>query len=277
MTRFCFVTLFPEFFEGPMSVSIVGRAVESGALGWDTVNPRDLARDRHRSVDDTPYGGGAGMLMKPTVMADAVTAARVLTPNAPVILMSPQGAPFTQSHAAHLAAGEGAIFVCGRYEGVDERFVERYVDYEVSLGDFVLSGGEPAAFAVADAVVRLLPGAVGNAESVVDESFSAPRLEQPQFTRPKRFEGLTVPEVLTSGDHARVHAWREAASMLRTQARRPDLAAKPGAQKDLPRAARGLEVPEWCVRPRHLPPADGGFIRGDEDAGTPRNPAEIES
>ncbi len=248
-----FVSLFPEFFDAPMGVSIVGRAVEQGALRWVSVNPRDFAIGRHRSVDDTPYGGGAGMLMRPNVMADAVAHARTECPGAPVVLMSPQGARFNQSHAEKLAAGPGMILVCGRYEGVDERFVERCVDFEVSIGDFVLSGGEPAAFMITDAVTRLLPGALGNAESAVEESFSSGVLEHPQFTRPRDFEGLPVPDALCSGDHARVARWRRHASLLRTAARRPDLLtpadlAEIEALSDASRAT----VPSWQIQARHL-------------------------
>lgn len=248
-----FVTLFPEFFDGPMGCAIPSRAVASGALTWDTVNPRDFARDRHRSVDDTPYGGGAGMLMRPEPLADAIAAARRRRPGALTLLLSPQGRRLDQEQVAALAREPALILVSGRYEGVDERVIERCVDAEVSIGDFVLSGGEPAALCLADAVVRLLPGVLGNADSVVEESFSTPLLEFPQFTRPAEFDGLAVPPVLRSGDHGRVARWRRKASLLRTEARRPDLATAEITRKDrkLLEDSR-LDVPAWTVAPRHL-------------------------
>jgi tRNA (guanine37-N1)-methyltransferase len=247
--KISFVSLFPEFFDGPMGLSIPGRAVRTGVVRWEAVDPRDFASGRHRTVDDAPYGGGAGMVMRPDVMGAAVEWARARNAGAPVILLSPQGAPFRQSHARALAALDGIILVCGRYEGVDERFVDTHVDAEISLGDFVLSGGEPAALAVADAVIRLVPGALGNEASVVEESFSRPLLEHPQFTRPAEYAGRSVPEALTSGDHGRVDRWRARAAWLRTLARRPDLAEAHGTP---PTQKRPEQIDDWLIAPRHL-------------------------
>ena len=242
------VTLFPAIFRA-LDHSIPGRALASGALVLERIDPRDFATDKHRTVDDSPYGGGAGMVMRPDVLADAVEFARLGNPAAPVIYLSPQGAPFAQRHAEHLATLSGFILVCGRYEGVDERFIRRCVDFEVSLGDFVLTGGEPAALCVIDAVTRLLPGVLGNDASAVEESFGAGLLEHPQFTRPRVFEGEDVPAVLVSGDHGRVAGWRRAAAVQRTQARRPDLL---GGETGAGGATSADPIPDWMVDPRHL-------------------------
>ena len=238
------LTLFPSYFEGPLSTSILGRARKAGVAGVRCVDIRDFASTRHRRVDDTPYGGGAGMVMRAPELAAATDWSRARAPGAPVIYLSPQGAPFRQSHARWLAEQPGMVLVCGRYEGVDERWIERHVDLEISVGDFVLTGGEAAAVCVVDAVVRLLPGALGNAASASDESFSHGMLEYPQFTRPATFEGLEVPDVLLSGDHGRISAWREKLSLARTSARRPDL---------LEGAAPEVEDGEaWLVKKRHV-------------------------
>jgi len=252
------VTLFPEFFAGPLSLSIPGRAEAAGAARWAYFNPRDFATNRHRTVDDTPYGGGAGMVMRPAELAAAVEAARAALPGAPVILMTPQGRPVSQPLAGSLARGSGIILVCGRYEGVDERFVERHVDLEVCVGEAVLSGGEPAALCLLDAVVRLLPGVLGNASSLEQESFGSDRLEYPQFTRPVAYEGLGVPEVLSGGDHAAVAKWRQKAALLRTVARRPDLLSRSpltAAEQKLLNDSR-VQVEPWLVTPRHTLPGD---------------------
>lgn len=221
--KITFVTLFPEFFEGPLTTSIPARAQSAGQLEVTFVNPRDFATNVHRTVDDKPYGGGAGMVMRPVELAQAIDRAAPEPARAHRVYLSPQGAPFDQKRARQLAGLEHLVLVCGRYEGVDERVITTRIDEEISVGDFVLSGGEPAAFCVADAVIRLLSGALGNEESIEDESFSAGLLEYPQFTRPASFEGHEVPEVLLSGDHGRVARWRRKVSLLRTMERRPDL------------------------------------------------------
>ena len=216
------LTLFPRMLLAPLEESILGKAREKGILRVQVTDIRDFAQGRHRVTDDVPYGGGAGMVMKPEPLVAAIEAARQRNPKARVLLLSPQGRRFTQPVAEELAAETALILVCGRYEGVDER-VAGFIDGELSLGDFVLTGGEPAALAVIDAVARLLPGALGNEESARNESFSEGLLEGPQYTRPPEFRGLKVPEVLLSGDHARIAHWRREQSVLRTQERRPDL------------------------------------------------------
>ncbi len=219
------LTLFPELFEPFFQTSIIGRARRTGALAPHLVQIRDFATDRHRSVDDTPYGGGAGMVMKPDVLAAAVQAAEAGHGRAHRIFLTPQGAPLTQSKVVRLAAEDHLLLVCGRYEGIDERFRERYIDEEISLGDFVLAGGEIAAMALIEAVGRLLPGVMGNQESAGDESFSLGGLEYPHYTRPRIFEGLDVPGPLLEGDHAAIRAYRRKQALLRTAHRRPDLLA----------------------------------------------------
>jgi tRNA (guanine37-N1)-methyltransferase len=219
------LTLFPEMFPGPLGVSLAGRALISGLWALEARDIRDSATDKHRSVDDTPAGGGPGMVLRADVLAAAIDAADV-TPEVPRLLMSPRGRPLTQSLVRELASGAGALIVCGRFEGVDQRVIEGRGLEEVSIGDYVLSGGEIAAMALIDACVRLLPGVMGKAESGADESFSAGLLEYPQYTRPQSFEGAPIPEILVSGDHAKVAAWRRAEAEALTQARRPDLWAK---------------------------------------------------
>ena len=217
------LTLFPRMIAAPLEESILGKARAAGLLRVDVTDIREFAEGKHRVTDDVPYGGGAGMVMKPEPLVAAIEAAKARQPSARVILMSPQGARFTQEKAQELSGRESLILVCGRYEGVDER-VLKFVDEEISLGDFVLTGGEFAALAVIDAAARLLPGVLGNAESAVQESFSGEGLlEGPQYTRPPEFRGLRVPEVLLSGDHARIAGWRREQAMARTRERRPDL------------------------------------------------------
>nr|WP_269751181.1 tRNA (guanosine(37)-N1)-methyltransferase TrmD [Acuticoccus mangrovi] len=218
------MTLYPDMFPGPLGAALAGRALREGLWRLDAVNIRDFATDRHRSVDDTPAGGGPGMVMRADVMAAAIDAAPTVGPR---LLMSPRGRPFSQRMAEELAAGEGATLVCGRFEGVDERVIEARGLTEVSIGDYVLSGGEVAALVILDAVVRLLPGVMGNAQSASEESFSDGLLEHPQYTRPAIWEGRAIPDVLTSGDHARVAQWRRAARERLTAERRPDLIRKP--------------------------------------------------
>ncbi len=221
MWRATVLTIFPEMFPGPLGVSLAGKALASGLWALDAVDIRAHATDRHRTVDDTPAGGGPGMVMKADVLVRAVDA--VPADGRPRLLMSPRGAPLTQARVKALAAGGGALIVCGRFEGVDERLVEARQFEEISAGDYVLSGGEIAAMAVIDACVRLIPGVMGKEASGADESFSEVLLEYPQFTRPAVFEGRPIPEVLTGGDHAKVAAWRRAEAERLTRERRPDL------------------------------------------------------
>ena len=225
--RIDIVTLFPQMFQGPFAESIISRAVERQLLDIKLYNPRDYTEDKHHIVDDYPYGGGAGMVMKPEPLFETVEAVKALseTPS-PVVLLTPQGRLFNQQIAQELAQHERIILVCGRYEGVDERVVEHLATDEISIGDYVLSGGEPAAVVVVDAVVRLLPGVLGSAESALDDSHVRGLLEYPQYTRPPEFRGWTVPPVLLSGNHAEVASWRLEQSLLRTLKRRPDLLAK---------------------------------------------------
>jgi tRNA (guanine37-N1)-methyltransferase len=225
------LTLFPEMFPGPLSVSLAGKALASGLWALEARDIRDSATDRHRSVDDTPAGGGPGMVLRADVLAAAIDAAEVAL-DRPRLLMSPRGRPLTQSEVVELATGPGPLIVCGRFEGVDERVIANRRLEEVSIGDYVLSGGEIAALALIDACVRLLPGVMGKPGSGVEESFAGGLLEYPQYTRPQEFEGLPIPEVLTSGDHAKVAAWRLAEAEALTRARRADLwAAKNSGQK----------------------------------------------
>jgi tRNA (guanine37-N1)-methyltransferase len=215
------VTLFPEMFAGPFGHSIIGRAIEQGRLTVGFVNPRDFSADRHRTVDDYPYGGGPGMVMKPEPLFLAVESVKSAASD--VILMSPAGRVFSQPIAAELARREHLIFVCGHYEGVDDRVREHLITAELSIGDYVLTGGELAAMVIVDAVARLLPGVLGHAESAGDESHSQGLLEYPQFTRPPEFRGWPVPEILLSGDHGKVATWRRRRSLERTADVRPDL------------------------------------------------------
>jgi len=216
------LTLFPEMFPGPLGVSLAGKALASGIWQLAARDIRASATDRHRSVDDTPAGGGPGMVLRADVLAAAIDAAQVPV-GVPRLLMSPRGRPLAQSHVAELAGGPGALIVCGRFEGVDQRVITARGLEEISVGDYVLSGGEIAAMAVIDACVRLLPGVMGDAGSIAEESFSGGLLEYPQYTRPQEFEGLPIPPILTSGDHAAVAAWRLAEAEALTRERRPDL------------------------------------------------------
>lgn len=217
------LTLFPEMFPGPLGHSLAGRALASRLWALDAANIRDAATDRHRSVDDTPFGGGAGMVMRPDVVDAAVA---LVADGRPLIYLTPRGRPFVQADADRLAAGPGVVLLCGRYEGVDQRVIEARGFGEVSVGDYVLSGGELAAMAVLDAAVRLLPGVMGAAESAVEESFSQLLLEYPHYTRPAEWQGRRVPDVLLSGHHAAVAAWRREQAERVTRDRRPDLWAR---------------------------------------------------
>lgn len=215
------LTLFPEMFPGPLACSLAGRALEDGIWALETVDIRAFASDKHASVDDAPFGGGPGMVMRPDVV-DAALEGGART-DGPVIYLSPRGRPLDQARVAKLADERAATLLCGRYEGLDERVLEARDVEEVSLGDFVLSGGEPAAIALIDACVRLLPGVLGEAESLAEESFAAGLLEYPQYTRPQDWSGRTVPEVLLSGHHEKIRQWRRARAEDITRKRRPDL------------------------------------------------------
>ena len=219
------LTLFPEMFPGPLGISLAGKALATGLWRLEARDIRNSAIDKHRSVDDTPAGGGPGMVLRADVLAAAIDAADI-APDRPRVLMSPRGRPLTQALVRQFADGPGPLIVCGRFEGVDQRVIEARNLEEVSIGDYVLSGGEIAAMALIDACVRLLPGVMGKAESAAEESFSASLLEYPQYTRPQLFEGRSIPDILTSGDHAKVAAWRRAEAEALTRARRPDLRAE---------------------------------------------------
>ena len=217
------LTLYPEMFPGPLGVSLAGRALAEGKWSLDTVQIRDFAIDKHRTVDDTPAGGGAGMVLRADVLAAAVDHAIASHPGTPILAMTPRGAPLTQARVRALAGGPGVIILCGRFEGFDERiFAARDIE-EVSIGDIVLSGGEPAALMLLDACIRLLPGVMGAPSSGAEESFENGLLEYPHYTRPAEWEGRTIPEVLRSGDHAKIAGWRKAQSEIDTRLRRPDL------------------------------------------------------
>ena len=219
------LTLYPEMFPGALGLSLAGRALERGDWSLEATQIRDFAADRHRTVDDTPAGGGAGMVMRADIVAKAIDAASPQGDPRPRLLMSPRGRPLTQARVRDLAAGPGAVILCGRFEGVDQRVIDARDLEEVSIGDYILSGGEPAALVLLDAVVRLLPGVMGNEQSGSEESFEGGLLEHPHYTRPQEFEGRPIPEVLTSGNHARVAAWRRAEAEKLTAERRPDLLA----------------------------------------------------
>jgi tRNA (guanine37-N1)-methyltransferase len=224
MWRASVLTIFPDMFPGPLGASLAGKALTTGAWSLETIDIRDFATDKHRSVDDTPAGGGPGMVMKADVLGRAIDAAA--TDARPRLLLSPRGVPLDQGWVEELARGAGALLVCGRFEGVDERIIAARGLEEVSIGDYVLSGGEIAAMALLDACVRLLPGVMGAPASGAEESFADGLLEYPHYTRPQVWEGLTIPEVLISGDHAKVAAWRRAESERLTRERRPDLWAR---------------------------------------------------
>ncbi len=229
MWRASVLTLFPEMFPGPLGISLAGRALASGLWSLEALDIRAHAADKHGTVDDTPAGGGPGMVMKADVLAKAIDT--IPADSRPRLIMSARGAPLTQSRVRELASGDGAVILCGRFEGVDERLIAARRLEEVSLGDFVLSGGEVACLALLDACVRLIPGVMGKEASGIEESFSDGLLEYPQYTRPAVFEGLPIPEVLTSGDHAKVTKWRLSEAERLTRERRPDLWASYQARK----------------------------------------------
>ncbi len=220
------LTLFPEMFPGPLGASLAGKALDAGLWSLDAVSIRDFATDKHRTVDDTPAGGGPGMVMRADVLAAAIDGTRTPGDDRPAYYLSPRGTPLTQSLARELAAGPGILLLCGRFEGIDERVIEGRNLQELSLGDFVLSGGEIAAMAVIDAAVRLLPGVMGAEASGAEESFEQGLLEYPHYTRPQEWEGHVIPEVLTSGNHAKIAAWRREQAERITRERRPDLSVK---------------------------------------------------
>ena len=226
MWRASVLTIFPEMFPGPLGASLAGKALAESIWSCETIDIRDFATDKHRSVDDAPAGGGHGMVMRADVLARTIDAAAPAGDPRPRILLSPRGKPLLQSRVRELAEGPGAVLVCGRFEGVDERVIEGRALEEISVGDYVLSGGEIAAMALIDACVRLLPGVIGKEASHVEESFEAGLLEYPHYTRPQEFEGRPIPEVLTSGHHAKVAAWRREQAEKITRKRRPDLWAR---------------------------------------------------
>ncbi len=221
MWRASVLTIFPDMFPGPLGASLSGRALAAGAWALDVVDIREFATDKHRSVDDTPAGGGPGMVMKPDVLGRAIDA--TATDDRPRLLLSPRGAPLTQARVEALTGGPGVVLVCGRFEGVDERVIAARGLEEVSIGDYVLSGGELAAMAAIDACVRLLPGVMGTPASSAEESFADGLLEYPHYTRPQLWEGRAIPEVIVSGDHGKIAAWRRAEAERLTKDRRPDL------------------------------------------------------
>jgi tRNA (guanine37-N1)-methyltransferase len=223
------LTLFPDMFPGPLGHSLAGRALQEGLWALETVDIRGFASDKHRSVDDAPFGGGAGMVMRPDVVDAAITAHRG---KGPLIYLTPRGRLLTQARVKELALAPGVTLLCGRFEGVDQRVLDAHAAEEISLGDFVLSGGEPAALMVMDAVVRLLPGVTGNQESLEEESFERGLLEYPHYTRPQEWQGRAVPEVLVSGHHEKVRAWRQRQSEEITRQRRPDLYSRYAATTD---------------------------------------------
>ena len=225
------LTLYPEMFPGPLGISIAGRALADGRWSLDTRNIRDFATDKHRSVDDTPAGGGAGMVFRPDVLAAALDS---VSDGRPMLALTPRGAPLTQARVRELSAGPGAILLCGRFEGFDERIFEARDLDPVSIGDYVLSGGELGAMVLLDACVRLLPGVMGAASSGEEESFEQGLLEYPHYTRPVTWEGRTIPEVLRSGDHARIAAWRHERASEDTRLRRPDLIERHGGASQAP-------------------------------------------
>src|SRR5258708_3457291 len=243
MWRATVLTIFPEMFPGPLGASLAGKALAAGLWGLEAVDIRAHATDKHRSVDDTPAGGGPGMVLRADVLARVIDAVAPAGGARPRLAMSARGVPFTQERAAALANGQGAVILCGRFEGIDQRLIEGRNFEEVSIGDYVLSGGEIAAFALLDACVRLLPGVMGKEASGAEESFAQGLLEYPQYTRPQLWEGRPIPEVLTSGDHAKVKAWRRAESQRLTEPRRPDLWAARLA------GTGGREKPDKSGRP----------------------------
>jgi tRNA (guanine37-N1)-methyltransferase len=241
--RFSVLTLFPDFFRSPFAASLLGKAVERGTITLEVVDIRNFATGVHRVADDSPYGGGRGMVMKVEPVVAAIESASAASPRARRILLSPRGRTFTQAQARRLASEPALVLVCGHYEGIDER-VRGFVDEEISIGDYVLAGGESAALVVVDAVARLVPGVVGNADSLAEESFEDGLLEYPQYTRPEFFRDERVPTVLLSGDHAAIARWRRKERLRLTRARRPDLLAQASLDEEDRRLLREIEREE---------------------------------
>lgn len=233
----CVLTILPDMFPGPLGASLAGQGLADGRWRLDTINIRDFAADKHRSVDDTPAGGGPGMVMRADILGAAIDSARERHPGLPLIYPSPRGAPLMQSRVRELSAGPGVLLLCGRFEGVDERVIEARQAEEISLGDYVLSGGELAAMVIVDAAVRLIPGIMGAAESAAEESFENGLLEYPHYTRPREWEGRAIPDILLSGDHKRIAAWRRGQAEAATKARRPELLEQNGGDRN--RASKG--------------------------------------
>lgn len=239
---FTILTLFPEFIDFFFTQGVIGKAVAKGIISGTAINIRDFSIDRHRTVDDRPYGGGCGMVMKPDILASAIRSVKEKLPDSKVVLMTPQGKPFDQEKAWELSKEKkGLIFVCGRYEGIDERIRHTFIDEEISIGDYVMTGGELAAMVVIDSVARLVPGILGCGESAEMDSFTGDRLEYAHYTRPFEFEGMNVPEELVSGNHEKIRQWRACSSIKRTFIKRPDLFNK---RKLDPQEKEILRV--WC-------------------------------
>jgi tRNA (guanine37-N1)-methyltransferase len=240
--KFTVLTLFPEFMDAFFANGIIGRAIDSGVIQGKAVNIREFTTDRHNNVDDRPYGGGSGMVMQPAPLETAIESVKTDDPTARVVCLSPQGAPFTQAKAEEFAGNtEGLIFICGRYEGIDERVYARLVDEEISMGDFVMTGGEVAAMAVIDATARMIPGVLGSQDSARSDSFTDNRLEHAQYTRPEVYKDMAVPDVLLSGNHEKIRQWRRRSALERTFMKRPDL-----FEIQKPDAEEKAILRQWC-------------------------------
>ncbi|MBF0412538.1 MAG: tRNA (guanosine(37)-N1)-methyltransferase TrmD [Desulfamplus sp.] len=249
--NFTVLTLFPELIESLLVNGMVGRAIKNNIISTNVINIRDFAFNRHNSVDDRPYGGGCGMVMQPEPLVAAIRNAKNSFPESKVILMSPQGTPFDQQRACELASAmQGLIFVCGRYEGIDERVISEFVDEEMSIGDYVMTGGELAAMVIMDSVIRLIPGVLGGEESAEMDSFRNGRLEHAHYTRPPVFAGTSVPDVLLSGNHKKIEDWRRASSLKRTFLKRPDLFEKDSCSNEEKQVLRQWhnELKKWCQK-----------------------------
>ncbi len=245
---FTILTLFPEFVDFFFNQGVIGRAAAKGIISGKAINIRDFSSDRHNTVDDRPYGGGCGMVMKPDVLASAIKFAKQNSPDSKVIFMTPQGKPFDQEKAWDFSRNEkGLIFICGRYEGVDERICHEFIDEEISIGDYVMTGGELAAMVIADAVARLVPGVLGGKDSAESDSFSEHRIEYAHYTRPFEFEGMKVPDVLVSGNHEKIRQWRIRSSLMRTFMKRPDL-----FDKRKPDSEEKKILKQWCMQLEEL-------------------------